>query len=143
MIIIGADHGGYELKEKVKGFLQREYSEPIVDIGAFKLDENDDFSHFAKSILKCFDDDKTARIIAICGSGVGMNIALNKHKGVFCAVGYNKKQINKARQHNNINAIALGGRVTKFGLAKKMIKVFLETEFLGGKYEKRMKEIDK
>ena len=143
MIIIGADHGGFELKEKVKSFLQRQYSEPVVDIGAFKVDDNDDFSYFAKSILKCFDNDKTAKIIAFCGSGVGMSIALNKHKGVFCAVGYKKNQVEKARQHNNINAIALGGRVTKFGSAKKMVKAFLETEFLGGKYQKRMKEIDK
>lgn len=142
MIILGADHGGFELKEKVKAFLQKEYSEPIVDIGAFNVDNNDDFSYFAKCILKCFDDDKTARVIAFCGSGVGMSIALNKHKNVFCAVGYKKNQVELARKHNNINALALGGRVTSFCNAKKMVRAFLQTEFLGGKYQKRMKEID-
>ena len=143
MIILGADHGGIELKEKIKKYLIAKNEFCVVDVGAFEVDEMDDFSKYVKLIAKCFNENKSAKIIAICGSGLGMSIGLNKHKGIFCALGYGEDEVKLARQHNNINALALGGRVTSFSKAKKMIDVFLSTEFIGGKYEKRMQEIDR
>lgn len=141
MIILGADHAGYQLKEEIKNYLI-EQNEDIVDVGAFKLDNEDNFSTFVRLIKKAFMSNTEAKIIACCGSGVGMNIGINKIKGVFSCLGHSVEEVKKAREHNNINALTLGGRTTDFDLAKKMVEVFLNTENLGGKYIKRMEEID-
>ena len=143
MIIIGCDHAGFELKEKIKKYLINKNEYAVVDVGAFKLDNEDNFSNYVNLMLKCFDENKSSKIIAVCGSGVGMSIGLNKHKGVFCVLGYSEEEVKTARLHNDVNALAIGGRVTSFSKAKKMIEVFLTTEHLNGKYKKRMEEIDK
>lgn len=160
MIILGADHGGFELKEKIKEKLCKE-SYSIVDVGAFEMDSEDDFSKFVKLMCNAFDnatsgnlscenlqknDEKNAeiedvKIIAFCGSGVGVSIGLNKHKNIFCAVGHSKEEVEKACLHNGINALALGGRVTTLEDAEKMVDVFLSTKSLGGKYARRMQEL--
>ena len=93
-------------------------------------------------IEKKYNDYKDAKLIAVCGSGVGMNIALNKQKGIFCVLGHSSKEVKKAREHNNVNAIAFGGRTTCFLRAKSMLNTFFKTEHLGGKYLKRMTDID-
>lgn len=163
MIILGADHGGFELKEKIKEKLCSEnYS--VVDVGAFEIDSEDDFSKFVKLMCNAFDNAtvnlspqeshenlsknneenakiEDVRIIAFCGSGVGVSIGLNKHKNIFCAVGHSKEEVEKARLHNGINALALGGRATTLEDAEKMVDVFLSTKTLGGKYARRMQEI--
>ncbi|NCB48748.1 MAG: RpiB/LacA/LacB family sugar-phosphate isomerase [Clostridia bacterium] len=141
MIIIGADHAGFELKEKIKKSLQKENFD-IVDVGAFKVDDVDDFSHFVKLLVKVFDENKECKIISVCGSGVGMNVGLNKHKGIRAVVGHTVEEIVLAREHNNVNALSLSGRTTSLILAKKMINAFLNTKNLSGKYEKRMKDIE-
>ena len=141
MIIIGADHGGLELKEKIKEYLQ-EINEDIVDVGAYELDNEDDFSSFVSLMIKAFDLNKEAKIIAICASGVGMSIGLNKHKGIFSMVGHSADEVKIAREHNNINSLTFGGRVTKLEDAKKMVDAFLSTKHLGGKHLRRMIEIE-
>ena len=93
-------------------------------------------------MAKSFKDYPDSPIIAVCGSGVGMNIGLNKQKGIFCCLGHSVEEVAKAREHNNINALALGGRTTELENAKQMVKAFLTTEHLGGKYTKRMTDID-
>jgi len=141
MVIIGADHAGFELKEKVKKFLQKE-GEDIVDIGAFKVDNSDDFSYYVRLFAKTFCQGEDCKIISVCGSGVGMSVGLNKQKGIRSLVGHTVEEVVLAREHNNVNALALSGRTTSLILAKKMIKAFLETKNLKGKYERRMKEIE-
>lgn len=142
MIFLLCDHAGFELKEFIKNKLCKEKLD-IVDIGAFKLDEGDDFSSYIGVLKKTFDPTKKKdRIIALCGSGVGMCIGLNKIKGVRCVVGHSEEEVNLARAHNDVNALSLGGRVTSKVSAGKMVKAFLETDTLGGKYKKRMDEIE-
>ncbi len=141
MIILGADHGGLELKEKIKEYLQ-EINENIVDVGAYEVDSEDDFSTFVHLMTKAFDINPNAKIIAVCSSGVGMSIGLNKHKGIFSTVGHSEEEIKVAREHNNINALTLGGKTTNFEDAKKMINTFLNTSHLGGKHLKRMIAIE-
>ena len=167
MIILGADHGGFALKEKIKEKLCKE-NFSVVDVGAFEENADDDFSKYVKFMCKAFDkateenlpcenvqkndenlnENETqngccgeVKIIAFCGSGVGVSIGLNKHKNIFCAVGHSKEEVEKACLHNGINALALGGRVTTYEDAEKMVEVFLSTKPLGGKYERRMKEL--
>lgn len=141
MVIIGADHAGFKLKEKVKKYLQKENFD-IVDVGAFKLDDGDDFSYYVNLIAKIYKQNSSCKIISFCGSGVGMNVGLNKRKGIRSVVGHNAKEVELARMHNDVNALALSGRTTTFYSAKKIIKAFLTTESLKGKYEKRMKDIE-
>ena len=141
MIILGSDHAGFELKEQVKSFLM-EQGHNIVDVGAFSVDPEDDFSHFVSLMAKANDNNKDTRIIAVCGSGVGMCIGLNKQKNVFCVLGHNAEEVKLAREHNNVNALALAGRKTSFEQAKEMINVFLSTKHLGGKYAKRMANLE-
>lgn len=141
MIIIGADHAGLELKEQVKGYLQ-ELNEDIVDVGAFEEDREDNFSKYVHLIIKAFNLNTNAKIIAFCGSGVGMSIGLNKTKGIFSAVGHTEEEVKIAREHNNINALCLGGRTTNIEEAKKMVKNFLNTAHLGGKHLERMADIE-
>ena len=141
MVILGCDHAGYDLKEKIKNYLVKKNMN-IVDVGASSVDNNDDFSKYVLLLRKAFNMSPNCQIIAVCGSGVGMNIGLNKTKGIRCVLGNSVKQVRLARQHNDINAISFGGRNASFFKAKKMINAFFNTDFLGGKYKKRMDEID-
>ena len=140
MIIVGCDHGGFELKNKIKDYLV-DLDEIVLDVGALELDELDDFSTYARLIAKSMKKEN-AKAIAICGSGVGMCIALNRYEGIYAANGIDSEKVKLARQHNNINALCLGGRMVSYKDAEKMVKAFLETEFLGGKYQKRIDDID-
>ena len=140
MIVIGCDHGGFELKNKIKDYLV-DLDEIVLDVGALELDELDDFSTYARLIAKSMKKEN-AKAIAICGSGVGMCIALNRYEGIYAVNGIDSEKVKLARQHNNINALCLGGRMVSYKDAEKMVKAFLETEFLGGKYQKRIDDID-
>lgn len=142
MIVLLCDHAGFELKEYLKNRLVKENFD-IVDVGACKLDENDDFSTYVGIVRKTIDiSNGENEIIAICGSGVGMCIGLNKIKGIRCVVGHSVSEVEMARLHNDVNALALGGRVTGKKVAYKMVKTFLETKSLGGKYARRMSDIE-
>ena len=141
MIILGSDHAGLELKERLKEYLQKEDYD-LVDVGAFKNDPEDSFADYVKLMVKAFNQSKDAKIIAVCGSGVGMSIGLNRNKGIYCVLGYSKEEVETARLHNNSNALAIGGRVFSFRKAKEMVDIFLKTEHLGGKYLQRMKNLD-
>jgi len=140
-IIIGCDHAGYELKEQIKKYLTFK-NFTIADVGACNLDPSDDFSKFVKLMRAQFNKDNNSKIIAICGTGIGMSIGLNKTKNVFSIVGHSPEEVAKAREHNNINALCLGGRTTRYDDAVKMIDQFLSVQHLGGKYQKRMEDID-
>ena len=139
MIILGADHAGFELKNKIKEYLKS--NNEVLDVGASVLDENDDFSSFVLLMREHFNKHLDARIIAICGSGVGMNIGLNKYKGIRCVIGHSVDEVKLARAHNDVNALSLSGK-TQINDAISMINAFLSTPFLSGKYEKRMNEIE-
>lgn len=140
MIVIGCDHGGFELKNIIKDYLV-DLDEMVLDVGAFEIDNLDDFSTYAKLVAENMKEEN-AKGIAICGSGVGMCIALNKFKGIYAVNGIDEEKVKLAREHNNVNALCLGGRMVEVDSAKKMVKAFLDTEFLGGKYQKRIDDID-
>lgn len=141
MIILASDHGGYELKEKLKNYLAKNYD--VVDVGAFVYDDKDDYPKYAKLAMQRMVESKNACAIILCGSGVGMNIACNRYKGIYAVVGTSTEQVRLARQHNNVNVLNLGGRNISFAKAKKLIEIFLNTKFDGGRHEKRLNSIDK
>lgn len=139
LIILGCDHAGFELKEEIKLSLENQYD--IVDCGALSFDKNDDFSKYVMLMRDNFDKNPTAFIVAVCGSGVGMNIGLNKHLGIRCVLGHSEEEVIKARQHNAINALSLSGS-TSIDDAIRMINVLISTKSLSGKYKRRMDEIE-
>ena len=119
MIIIGADHAGFKLKEHIKKFLEKKgYS--YVDMGAYKYNKDDDYPDFAKKVAVQVVKEK-AKGILICGSGIGVCIAANKVKKIRAVLAHNIRSAKASRIDGNTNILCLGGRVTKKDLAHKII----------------------
>ena len=131
-LILGADHRGFKLKEQIKKVLDQQEIE-YKDVGAKKLDSKDDYVDYAKKAAK--EVNKGNYAILICGSGIGMSIAANKHKGVYAALVHDVKEAKLSRQHNNSNMLCLNNMpLTK---AKKIIKAWVETPFSQEQRHKR------
>ena len=141
MLIIGADHGGFELKEKLKKYFDDNKIE-YYDFGAKSEDNDDNFPEIAIPVAKKVACGEYEKAILVCGSGVGVCMAANRIKGVR-AVNCSSEEIAKlSRLHNNANVLCLGGRFISQEDAIKIINIWLNTEFLGGKYELRNAMLD-
>ena len=138
-ICIGSDHAGYQLKEFVKDFLIKEKIS-ITDLGPY-TSNSVDYPDYAKKVSKRVQSKKSDVGILICGSGTGMAITANKTKGIRAAVCYNSKLTRLSREHNNANIISLGSRFIKKKDALKMVSIFLNTKFEGGRHQRRVKKI--
>lgn len=136
-VAIGSDHAGFPLKEELKRFLG-EYE--VVDVGTNST-ESTDYPDFAKKVGKLVSEGKVDFGILICGTGIGMSIAANKIKGVYAALAYNVLTASLARRHNNANILCIGGRMIGTELAKEMVRVFLTTDFEGGRHKRRVNKI--
>ena len=138
-ICISSDHAGYEIKEFIKDQLIKSKIS-TVDLGPF-LNKSVDYPDYAKKVSNRVSKRKSDIGILVCGSGTGMAISANKTKGIRAAVGYNIKSTQLSRQHNNANVLCLGSRLTKKKDIKKIIKIFLNTKFEGGRHKRRVKKI--
>ena len=138
-VCIASDHAGFNLKEDIKNFLINK-KVSIFDIGPYN-DLSVDYPDYAKKIANRIKKKKSDAGILVCGSGTGMAISANKIKTIRAAVCYNTKSTRLSRQHNNANIIALGSRLTKKSLSLKLVEVFLQTKFEGGRHLKRVKKI--
>lgn len=127
-IILGADHGGFELKEEIKEWLMKENYE-VVDVGAEGLDPEDDFVDYAALVAKEVAVDPEARGILFCRNGFGMMIAANRFSGVRCGEAFDVAAVRKGRTDDDINCLSVPADYIKDGDVKKMIEVFLKTEF--------------
>ncbi|TSC53568.1 MAG: ribose 5-phosphate isomerase B [Parcubacteria group bacterium LiPW_39] len=128
MLYIAADHAGYSLKEELKKFLADEDYE-IVDLGNDQLDLADDYPDFAKKLAQAVLESEGTGGILICSTGQGMCIVANRFEGIRAALIHNEFTARDAADHLNANVICLGGRVTDAETAKKLVKIWLETEF--------------
>lgn len=144
MFIVASDHAGFELKEKIKHWFDKT-NQKFFDCGAISYKNDDSYVDYAKIAIEHFKKncEQGDFLLLICGSGVGMSIVANRDKKIRAVLAYNKRQAKQSRLHNNANCICLGARNTSFWRAKKIIKTFLNTNFLGGKYLERMQNIDK
>ncbi len=138
-IAIGADHAGFELKEKIKENL-KELGYEIVDFGTNSTDSVD-YPLIAKALATQVSGKNPERGILICGTGIGMSIAANKIKGIIAANCNDVETAKLARQHNNSNVLTIGGRILNHDLAKNIVKTWLETDFEGGRHQRRIQEI--
>ncbi len=140
IISAGADHGGFELKDKLVVMLRKEGYE-VIDNGTNSPDSVD-YPDFAKSVARDILEKKADFGLLVCGSGIGISIAANRFKGIRAALVTNDDYARLSRQHNNANIIALGGRFTSYEDAEKWLKIFLSTPFEGGRHERRIEKID-
>lgn len=142
-IFVGADHRGFELKEKVKKWLN-EWGYEYTDEGAYQLDPKDDYTTFASKVANRVSEDKNSLGVLICGSGVGVDVTANKFDGVRASLGKNAKQVGAGRHDDNMNILVIASDFTKDKEAKLMLEKFLKTEFSNEeRYEKRLRDIEK
>ena len=139
MIALGADHAGYEVKEKIKTML-KSLGLDVQDFGTNSI-ESTDYPDYAHKVAEAVSSGKVERGILVCGTGIGMSIAANKHKGVRAAVVESVEAIKLARQHNDANILALGARITPWDKAQEIVKIFLSTAFEGGRHQRRVEKI--
>lgn len=137
-LAIASDHAGYEYKEFLKKSLENEYQ--IKDFGTHSLDSVDypDYAHPAASSVESGECNLG---IVICGSGNGIQMTVNKHQGIRCALCWEVELAQLARQHNNANMIAIPARFVDKELALEMVKTFLNTQFEGGRHQNRVDKI--
>ena len=138
-IFISSDHAGYNLKEQIKKKFHRKYSFQDLGTDSSKLSVN--YPDYAHKLSKKVANNPTYVGILVCGSGMGMSMAANKHKKIRAAVCYSVKNTKLSRLHNNANIITLGSRITKKNIAFKCIEVFMNTKFEGGRHKKRVRKI--
>lgn len=140
-IVIGSDHAGFALKEKVKQFISNNFSFDITDVGTYSEDSTDypDYAHQAAKAVSA-DLDNTFGIL-ICGSGNGISMAANKHADIRCALSWLPEIAELARLHNNANIVSLPARFIDEEMAFEIVKTFLNTAFEGGRHERRVNKI--
>jgi len=142
MLYIAADHAGYPLKEELKEFLAGEGYE-VVDLGNEQLDLVDDYPDFAEQMARSIIEDEEAGGILICGTGQGMCITANRFPGVRAALIYDEFTARSAAEHLNANIVCLGARTTDVETAKKLVKIWLDTEFSNEeRHSKRLEKIE-
>lgn len=139
-ILIGADHGGFKLKEKIIEYL-RGKNLPFEDFGTFD-EESCNYPDIAKKIAIEIAKDPLNKGILICGTGIGMSIAANKIKGIRAALCSDTFSAKMSRAHNNANILCLGQRVVREGLALDIVESWLKSEFEGGRHKNRVKMIE-
>ncbi len=139
MIILASDHAGYPLKEEIKKFFNRE-NIIAIDVGCYSKEQLDDYPDFAKAAnVKVAEDPRNVGIY-ICGSGIGMSIVANRHPKIRAALCQSEKFAELSRRHNDANVLCLPGRFISARKAIKIIKVFLTTDFEGGRHSRRIKK---
>jgi ribose 5-phosphate isomerase B len=134
MIAIGSDHAGFSYKELLKQLLQTE-GYPYNDFGTL-TPSTVDYPDVAHRVSKVVASGEYEKGIIICGTGIGMSIVANKHKGIRAAVCESVKSAQLAREHNDANILCLGERITPWDTAKDIVKTFLSTPFSGGERHK-------
>lgn len=138
---ICSDHGGFELKEKIKTFLEENKFE-IVDFGAKSFEEGDDFPDFVFPLSEAVAEEEVFRGIAICGSGVGAAVAANKVAGVRAALINDYFSAHQGVEDDDMNVICLGGWVTGIASAKELIMAFLNAKYIGAeRHQRRLNKI--
>ena len=138
-IYISSDHAGFNLKEHIKKNFRKKYS--FIDLGTDNSKTSVNYPEFAHKLCKKVSKNSKNIGILVCGSGIGMSMAANRHKKIRAAVCYSVKNAKLSRLHNNANIITLGSRLTKKDTAFKCIETFINTKFEGGRHKKRVKRI--
>ncbi|MDO5046446.1 ribose 5-phosphate isomerase B [Campylobacter sp.] len=138
-IFIASDHAGFELKEQIKTFLNT-LNLTAVDLGTNDGKTSVDYPDFANLMAESIGKEGEYGIL-ICGTGIGISIAANRHKNLRCALCHDNYTATMAREHNDANIICFGARTTNLDDAKSMVKTFFSTEFAGGRHSRRVSKL--
>ena len=136
MIALGADHGGYRLKEAVKAYLE-EKGIPYKDFGT-DSEESVNYGPYAYRVAQSIVSGECEKGVLCCGTGIGISIAANKVKGIRCALCTDVHMAEMSRKHNDSNVLSLGGRTTPVDKALEIVGAWLDTEFEGGRHQRRV-----
>ena len=136
VIAIASDHGGFDLKELLKADLE-EMGYGIVDLGCHD-NSSVNYPDYANLMASALLNDTAERGVLICGSGIGISIAANRHAHVRAALVHDGLTAKLSREHNDANVLVLGGRTTGIEVAKDCLKIFLDTNFEGGRHQMRI-----
>lgn len=138
-IVIASDHGGYQLKEMIKNRLKDRFE--LVDLGTH-VEESVNYPDYAHKLANSINDGIATRGILICGSGLGVSIAANRHRGIRAALVDSVTLAKLCRQHNDANVLCMGGRIVGPTVAEEIVDTFLTTSFEGGRHAKRIELIE-
>ena len=139
-IVIVSDHAGFSLKKSLVSYLKQEGFD-VLDLGPSTDENASDYPLKAEALVNEIKKNPDLKGIAICGTGIGMSIAVNRYPFIRGALVYDEKAATLARQHNDANVLCLGGRITSPKTAKTLVDTFLNTAFEGGRHERRIKEL--
>ena len=139
-IVMGSDHAGYNLKLKVKAHLESRGFE-VLDVGT-NSPESCNYTVYAHALCETIQKGEAPLGILVCGTGIGMSMAANKHKGIRAACCENTFSARMTRMHNNANVLCFGERVIGYGLACDIVDQFVDTEFEGGRHQARVDDIN-
>ncbi len=137
---IGTDHAGFLVKPFVIEFLEKKGIE-VEDLGTYST-ESVDYPDFAHKVAKAVLDNEGSKGILICGTGIGMSLAANKHKGIRAALCHDAYTAEMARRHNNANILCFGERVVGKGVIESILNAWLNAKFEGGRHQRRVEKID-
>ncbi len=137
---LASDHAGYELKEFIRILLDKK-DIPYIDYGTYTT-ESTNYAIFGHKLAEAILNKEISCGIGVCGTGNGINMTLNKHEGIRSALCWSEEIARLARTHNDANVLALPGRFISLDLAEKMVNVFLNTPFEGGRHQSRIEMIE-
>lgn len=141
MVFLASDHNGFNVKQKIMNYLT-ELQIDYTDVGDFCLEKTDSYVDFAKKATEFVTKTPNSKGIYICGTGIGFSIVANRYKGARAVVCHDEKTAKICREHNDANILCLGANVNTFNKMCKIIKIFLNTEFLNGRHLERVNSID-
>ena len=139
-IAIGADHAGFQLKEELRASLAAA-GHDVVDHGTGNS-ESTDYPDYASNVATDVSEGKAERGILVCSTGVGMSIAANKVPGIRAALAWNEDEVRLTREHNDANVLTIGAKYHDTEQAERLIEVFLNTGFSGGRHSRRLGKIE-
>ncbi|BCO08657.1 ribose 5-phosphate isomerase B [Desulfolithobacter dissulfuricans] len=135
-IAIGSDHGGFDFKQLIIDRLEK-LGQDVVDVGCYSR-ESVDYPEFADAVCAKVRSGECERGILICGTGIGMSIAANRHRDIRAALCHESYTARMSREHNNANVLCLGGRVLGVEIALEIVTTWVQTEFAGGRHQRRL-----
>ena len=138
-IVLGADHAGFDLKEWLKHRLERD-GHLVLDVGT-DGPESVDYPDFAHAVGRAIETGAARRGVVVCGSGIGVSIAANRHPGVRAALCQSVEAARLSRAHNDANVLALGARLTDTAVAEACLTAFLTTPYEGGRHDRRLEKL--
>lgn len=139
-IAIASDHAGYDLKSALASHVE-ELGFDVLDLGAANASDSVDYPDFGYAMAKVLREGKIRRGILVCGSGIGISIAANRHQEVRAALVHDAYGARMSRLHNDANVVVFGGRTTAPDVAIDCLRIFLETEFEGGRHGRRVDKL--